>query len=193
MVMVSAGPPIPNVRVKVTDEHGKSLPDRVIGELALQSDSMLSGYYHREDATHKAVKGGWFFTGDYGYKVGDEVFVAGRKKDMIIVGGKNVYPMDLEELAMEVAGVHPGRVVAFGIFNEEAGTEDVVIVAEVETQDQHELERISDGVRQVVTRGSAVALRHVHLVGPKWLIKTSSGKTARGANKEKYLKETGQM
>jgi fatty-acyl-CoA synthase len=122
--------------------------------------------------------------------VGEQVYVAGRKKDMIIVGGKNVYPMDLEELAMQVPGVHPGRVVAFGVFNEEAGTEDVVIVAEVDTLETAELERIGDEVRQTVTRGSAVALRHVHLVDTKWLIKTSSGKTARGANKEKYLGET---
>lgn len=191
LTMVSAGSPLSNVQVKVTDEHGNPVPDRVIGELALHSDCMLTGYYHRDDATRKAIKDGWYFTGDYGYKVGEQVYVAGRKKDMIIVGGKNVYPMDLEELAMEVQGVHPGRVVAFGIFNEEAGTEDVVIVAEVETQEQAELNRISDEVRAVVTRGSAVALRHVHLVGPKWLIKTSSGKTARGANKEKYMKEIG--
>lgn len=191
LTMVSAGPPLPNVQVKVMDEHGNPLPDRVIGELALHSDCMLTGYYHRDDATRKAIKDGWYYTGDYGYKVGEQVYVAGRKKDMIIVGGKNVYPMDLEELAMEVKGVHPGRVVAFGIFNEDAGTEDVVIVAEVETQDQAELNRISDEIRAVVTRGSAIALRHVHLVGPKWLIKTSSGKTARGANKEKYMKEVG--
>ncbi len=191
VVMVSAGPALPNVRVKVTDEHGNTLPDRVIGELALQSDCMLTGYYHRPDATHKALKDGWYFTGDYGYMVGEQVYVAGRKKDMIIVGGKNVYPMDLEELAMEVPGVHPGRTVAFGIFNEEAGTEDVVIVAEVDTEDQAERDRIADGIRQVVTRGSAIALRYVHLVGPKWLIKTSSGKTARGANKEKFMKEIG--
>ncbi len=189
VVMVSAGPSLPNVKVKVADEHGNTLPDRVIGELALQSDCMLTGYYHRPDATHKAMKDGWYFTGDYGYKVGEQVYVAGRKKDMIIVGGKNVYPMDLEELAMEVPGVHPGRTVAFGIFNEEAGTEDVVIVAEVDSEDQAERDRIADNIRQVVTRGSAIALRYVHLVGPKWLIKTSSGKTARSANKEKFMKE----
>ncbi len=191
VIMVSAGPALPNVKVKVTDEHGHSVEDRVIGELALQSDCMLTGYYHRPDATHKAMKDGWYFTGDYGYKVGEQVYVAGRKKDMIIVGGKNVYPMDLEELAMEVPGVHPGRTVAFGIYNEEAGTEDVVIVAEVDTEDQAERDRIADGIRAVVTRGSAIALRYVHLVGPKWLIKTSSGKTARGANKEKFMKELG--
>ena len=188
--MVSAGKPIRNVKVKVVDEHGHDLPDRSIGELVLQSDSMLTEYYHRPDATEKALKNGWYYTGDYGYKVGEEVFVAGRKKDMIIVGGKNVYPMDLEELAMEVPGVHPGRVVAFGVFNETAGTEDVVIVAEVESEDQNERDAIGDAIRQTVTRGSAVALRHVYLVDSRWLIKTSSGKTARGANKEKYLKET---
>jgi len=191
--MVSAGRPIRNVEVKVVDEKGNDLPDRHIGELILRSDSMLTGYYHREDATEKAIKNGWYYTGDYGYKVGEEVFVAGRKKEMIIVGGKNVYPMDLEELAMEVPGVHAGRVVAFGVFNERAGTEDVVIVAEVDTDDQEERDAIGDAIRLTVTRGSAVALRHVYLVGAKWLIKTSSGKNARTANKEKYLKETSSL
>lgn len=190
ITMVSAGRPIRNVEVKVMDEQGRELPDRHIGELALRSDSMLTEYYHRPDATEKAIKNGWYFTGDFGYKVGEEVFVAGRKKEMIIVGGKNVYPMDLEELAMEVPGVHPGRVVAFGVFNETAGTEDVVIVAEVDTENQEERDKIGDAIRQTVTRGSAIALRHVYLVDPRWLIKTSSGKNARNANKEKYLKET---
>jgi acyl-CoA synthetase (AMP-forming)/AMP-acid ligase II len=189
--MLSAGKPLPNVQVKVLDEHHHEVPDRSIGELALHSDCMLSGYYHRPDATEKAFHEGWYLTGDYGYKVGEEVFVAGRKKDMIIVGGKNVYPMDLEELTMEVKGVHAGRVVAFGIFNETAGTEDVVIVAEVDTEDEAEREKIGDAIRQTVTRGSAVALRYVHLVNSRWLIKTSSGKTARGANKEKFLQEMG--
>jgi fatty-acyl-CoA synthase len=188
--MVSAGRPIRKVKVKVVDEHGQNLTERQIGEIVLQSDSMLTEYYHRADATEKALKNGWYFTGDYGYMVGEEVFVAGRKKELIIVAGKNVYPMDLEELAMEVPGVHAGRVVAFGVYNETAGTEDVVIVAEVDTEDQDERDAIGDTIRQTVTRGSAVALRHVYLVGAKWLIKTSSGKNARTANKEKYLKET---
>lgn len=188
--MVSAGRPIRNVSVKVVDEGGNNLPDRHIGELVLQSDSMLTEYYHREDATEQALRNGWYFTGDFGYKVGEEVFVAGRKKEMIIVAGKNVYPLDLEELAMEVPGVHAGRAVAFGVFNETAGTEDVILVAEVDTTDQDERDAIGDAIRQTVTRGSAVALRHVYLVDAKWLIKTSSGKNARTANKEKYLKET---
>jgi fatty-acyl-CoA synthase len=191
--MPSAGPAIEGTRVRVLDAHHKELPERAIGELALTSDCMLTEYYHRPDATEKAIKDGWYLTGDYGYMVAGEVYVCGRKKEMIIVGGKNVYPMDLEELAMTVRGVHAGRVSAFGIFNEQAGTEDVVIVAEVEADDAAERERIGDEIRQAVTRGSAIALRHVHLVGPRWLVKTSSGKNARLQNKDKYMKEMGLM
>ncbi len=114
--MVSAGRPIANVEVKVVDPQGNPLPERAIGELALRSNCMLSGYYHRPDATEKAFRDGWYLTGDYGYLAGGEVFVTGRKKDLIIVGGKNIYPQDIEALAMNVPGIHPGRAVAFGIF-----------------------------------------------------------------------------
>jgi len=189
--MLSAGRPLPNTQVRILDEQHHVLPDRVVGEVALHSDCMLSEYYHRPDATEKAFAEGWYLTGDYGYTVGEQVFVAGRKKEIIIVGGKNVYPMDLEELAMQVPGVHAGRVVAFGLFNESTGTEEVVLVAEVDTADAQEREHIADAIRQTVTTGSAVALRYVHLVEKKWLIKTSSGKNARLANKEKFMREMG--
>ena len=189
--MLSAGKPLSNTEVCILDEHHHEVADRVIGEVALRSNCMLSEYYHRPDATEKAFHKGWYLTGDFGYKADGQLYVAGRKKELIIVGGKNIYPMDLEELAMEVPGVHAGRVVAFGIFNETAGTEDVVLVAEVDTQDPAERDRISDAIRAAVTRGSAVALRYVHLVDKKWLIKTSSGKNARLANKEKFMKEIG--
>jgi len=95
----------------------------------------------------------------------------------------------LESLTYEVSGVHAGRSVAFGIFNDEAGTEDVVIIAEVQSEDTVEQEKIADAIRQHVTKNSAIALRYVKVVGPKWILKTSSGKTARSANKEKFLKE----
>ncbi len=189
MKMMSSGRPLENVKVKVLDERRNELPERVIGEVALQSDCMLTGYYHRDDATQQAVHDGWYLTGDYGFISDGEVFVSGRKKDMIIVGGKNVYPQDLESLTYEVPGVHPGRSVAFGIFDEEQGTEEVVIIAEVDSDDLDQHSRVADAIRQYVTKNSAIALRHVKVVGPKWILKTSSGKTARTANKEKFLRE----
>jgi fatty-acyl-CoA synthase len=187
--MLSAGKPILNVKVCILDENGNSIQDRLIGEIAIKSNCMLTGYYNKPDLSQKSFINGWYLTGDLGYKVSEEVFITGRKKDLIIVGGKNVYPQDIEQLAMEVPGVHQGRVVAFGIFNEEMGTEEVEVIAEVNLEEPEKLELISDQIRQAVTRGSAISLRQVLLVKNKWLIKTSSGKVARSANKEKYLKE----
>jgi acyl-coenzyme A synthetase/AMP-(fatty) acid ligase len=91
---------------------------------------------------------------------------------------------------MQADGVHPGRVAAFGVYNEDGGTEDVVLVAEVDTQDAAQRAAISAAVRDAVTRGSAVAPREVYIVDRGWLVKTSSGKTARAANRDRYLAET---
>jgi fatty-acyl-CoA synthase len=183
--MVSCGPPIWGTQVCAFDAAGAALPERKEGELAVQSNCMLTGYYHRPDATAETMRDGWFLTGDYGYLAGGEVYVTGRKKDLIITGGRNVYPQDIELLAGEIEGVHPGRVVAFGVFDENTGTEEVVLVAEVDEEADDRL-RIADNIRRRVTQGSAVALRQVHLVERGWLVKTSSGKIARGANREKW-------
>ncbi len=186
---VSSGQPLPNVSVRILDEQRRDLPEGHIGEIAIQSNCMLSEYYHRPDATAQAFHEGFYLTGDLGYIHEGEVFVTGRKKDLIIVGGKNVYPQDLEQLASEVPGVHPGRVAAFGVFNEALGTEDVVIVAETDTDDEDARAVIAEAIRDHLTRNSDVAVRTVYLVPPRWLIKTSSGKVARSANREKYLRE----
>lgn len=189
--MMSSGRPISSTEVRVLGGRGEAIGEHQVGEIALRSNCMLTGYYHRPDADAKAFRDGWFLTGDLGYLANGELYVWGRKKDVIIVGGKNVYPQDLEALAYEVEGVHPGRAVAFGVFDDEAGTEDVVIVAEIDTLTETDRASVADLIREHVTKHSAIALRHVEVVGPKWIQKTSSGKTARSANREKYLKEFG--
>ncbi len=190
ITMLSTGKPIPNVSVRVIDDNGNTLDEREVGEVLVKSDCLFEGYYNRADITEKSFLEGWFKTGDYGYIADGELYITGRKKDLIIVGGKNIYPQDLEAIAMEVEGIHPGRVVAFGIFNEISGTEDVVIVAESNKDAVADKERIGNAIKEKVTRNSAIALRHVLIVDEKWLIKTSSGKIARSANKEKYINLT---
>jgi fatty-acyl-CoA synthase len=191
--MLSAGKPIDNTRVRIVDAQGNDLPERYLGEIAIQSDCMLTGYFHRPDLTEQAFNQGWYLTGDLGYVADGEVYVTGRKKDLIIVGGKNIYPQDLERLVDGVTGIHPGRVVAFGVFNEDTGTEDVVIVAEVENTDGEVnalAERniqIANDIRLRVNQGSDIALRQIELVPRNWLLKTSSGKIARNANRDKWL------
>ena len=100
-----------------------------------------------------------------------------------------MYPQDLEALTYEVPGVQAGRTVAFGMYNDEEGTEDVVIIAEVHSEDSVEQQKIADAIRSHVTKNSAIALRYVKAVDSKWILKTSSGKTARAANKAKFLAE----
>lgn len=194
LTMLSAGKPIEGVDVRVVDTNGLDMPPGRVGEIALKSDFMLSGYFHRPDLTAEAFRGEWYLTGDLGFIQDGELYVAGRKKDLIIVGGKNIHPQDIENLVMSVAGVHPGRVAAFGVFDEEAGTEEVAVVAEVDdfnARSEEDLQALADEIRRMVTRSTAVALRRVRLVGPRWLVKTSSGKTARAANRAKYLREEG--
>jgi acyl-CoA synthetase (AMP-forming)/AMP-acid ligase II len=192
LALMSSGSPLPNVQVKVIGPQGKFLDDRQIGEIVLKSDCMLTGYYNRPEETSRAFQDGWYLTGDLGYLSAGELFVTGRKKDMIIVGGKNVYPQDLEALTYDIPGVHAGRSVAFGLYDRELGTEEVVIISEADSEDPSEQQKIADAIRRHVTRNSAIALRQVKVVGPRWIIKTSSGKTARAANREKYLKEFGE-
>ena len=187
--MVSNGRPIENTRVKIISEKNLELPERHVGQIAVKSNCMLTGYYHRPDETEKTMLDGWFKTGDLGYLADGELYISGRKKDMIIVGGKNIYPQDIEYLSMQVKGVHQGRVVAFGVINEKIGTEEVVVVAEIEAEMMRENDQIKEQIRKTIAQNSAITLKDAYVVQPKWLIKTSSGKIARTANREKYLKE----
>jgi acyl-CoA synthetase (AMP-forming)/AMP-acid ligase II len=147
---------------------------------------MLTGYFNRPDITEESFHGDWYMTGDLGYRVGEELYVSGRKKDLIIVGGKNIYPQDIEGLAGDVEGVHPGRVVAFGVYSEQVGSEEVVVIAESDVEDPEERKNVANSIRQSVTKGSDIALRYVEVVDRDWLIKTSSGKIARSTNRDKY-------
>ena len=189
VTMVSCGTPIHNTEIRIVDANRRDLPERRIGEVALRSDCMLTGYYHRDDATAQAMQDGWYFTGDLGYIADGELYITGRKKDLIIVGGKNIYPQDIEHILNDIPGVHPGRTVAFGVLNESLGTEDIAVVCEVETDDPAERDRITKEIRTRIAQTTDVMAHYVHLVEAGWLIKTSSGKIARAANRQKFLEE----
>ncbi len=188
-VLVSCGPTIPGTEARVVDDDGDPLPDRAVGQIAIRSNCLMTGYYKRPDL--QPFDGdGWFLTGDMGYVAGGEVYVAGRRKDLIINAGKNVYPADIEAIVNEVPGVKAGRAVAFGVADEREGTELVAVVAEVATRDEDERREIGRAIRREVARRATVTVSYVHLVGPRWLLKTSSGKLARDANRDKWRRET---
>lgn len=188
-VRVSCGPPIPGTEVRVLDDNGRPLPDRRVGQLAIRSDCLLTGYYRRDDL-HPFTADGWFLTGDRGYVAEGEVYVVGRSKDLIINAGKNIYPADIEAIVNEVPGVHAGRAVAFGVADAREGTELVAVVAETRAGDADARAALARAIRAAVAHSAGVTVSYVHLVGPRWLLKTSSGKIARAANRDKWRRET---
>jgi len=149
---------------------------------------MLSGYYKRPDL--QPFQDGWYRTGDMGYIADGDVYIVGRLKDLIINAGKNIYPQDIEAIVNTVPGVHVGRAVAFGVFDEREGTELIGVVAEVDVDNPIERKHIAQQIRQAVAKQSMITVSYVHLVNERWLIKTSSGKIARAANRDKWLAET---
>ena len=187
LILVSCGPPIAGTAVHIVDKNGRPQPERTVGEFAIQSDYMLTEYYKRDDL--RPFHNGWFLTGDRGYMADGEVYVIGRSKDLIINAGKNIYPQDIEAIVNKVPGVHAGRAVVFGVPDEREGTELIAVVAEVNNADPAKRKTINKAIRQTVARQSMVNISYVTLVDDRWLIKTSSGKIARAANREKWLAE----
>ncbi len=184
---VSCGPTIPGTEIQVIDSAGQPLPERTVGELVVRSDCMLREYYRRPDL--QPFTQGWYHTGDLGYLAGGEVYVIGRSKDLIINAGKNIFPQDLEAIVNTVPGIHAGRAVVFGVWDEREGTELVAVIAEVDSAAAVERQQVGRGLREAVSKAAGVSLGYVHLVEAGWLIKTSSGKIARNANREKWLRE----
>lgn len=184
---VACGPPIPHTDLLILDDDGRPCPDRHVGQIAIRSDCLLAGYYRRPDL-QPFTADGWFLTGDRGYVAGGEVYVIGRSKDLIINAGKNIYPGDIEAVVNDIPGIRAGRAVAFGVADEREGTELIAVVAETTAEGEGRAD-LARAIRAEVVRQTAVTVSYVHLVGPRWLLKTSSGKIARAANREKWLRE----
>lgn len=187
---VSSGRCLPENRVRIVGQHGQDLPARSVGEILIQSDSMLTGYHNRPDLTAQAVRDGWYWSGDLGFLLNEELFVIGRKKDLIIIAGKNIYPQDVEAIICSHPAVHDGRAVAFGIYNNDIGTEDLVAVAEV--TDERDLENaaaIERTSKAAIAAELGIGLRTLYLKPPRWIVKSTAGKPARSTTREKLIKE----
>jgi long-chain acyl-CoA synthetase len=124
----SIGTPIDGVDMKVVSEEGEDLPAGEVGEIAIRGHNVMKGYWRRPDATAEAVRDGWFHTGDLA-KVDDEgyFYIVDRKKDMIIRGGYNVYPREIEEVLYEHPAVAEAAVI--GMPHPELGEEVAAVVA----------------------------------------------------------------
>lgn len=181
--LVSCGRPFPGHEVRIADEGDRPLREREVGEIQLRGPSVMTRYHREPGLTEDALRNGWLRTGDLGYLADGELFVCGRRKELIIVHGRNYYPQDLEWAAGGVAGVRRGSVVAFGL-NPVGGPEQVVIVAE--TKGRVDADRVRAGIRRVVQESCGLTVHDVAIVPRGSLPKTTSGKLQRARVKERY-------
>ncbi len=185
---VGVGFAVPGHEVQVVDATGQPVPERHQGTVWFRGPSSFKGYYRRPEATAEVQReGGWVDTGDLGYLADGELFIAGRVKDLIIKGGRNYYPHEIEEAAATVTGIRQGCVAAFAVRDDAAGTEQIVVVAETRERDALAREMLTGRVIEAVTSRVGVPPDRVVLVAPGAVPKTSSGKIQRRESKRLFL------
>ncbi len=184
-VSVAIGRCLPRCAVEIRDERRLPLPDRHVGAVWLRSNSLFAGYRGDPAATNRVLVDGWLDTGDRGYLADGDLHFVARDKDVVVVGGEKYAPHDIESVINRVPGVREGCAVVFGVLNEERGTEDLAAV--VETRDDGDaLPALREAIRVAVARTIGLGLRHVLLVPPGGVEKTTSGKLARRATRARY-------
>jgi acyl-CoA synthetase (AMP-forming)/AMP-acid ligase II len=191
-VYVGSGRALRGMEIRiVAPGTGVSCAEGVPGEIHLRTPSLFRGYWGSGGLRTNSFSGdGWYNTGDYGFLDGEELFVIGRYKDVIIVAGQNVFPEDVELAANTVEGVYPGRVVAFGVANEQQQTESVIVIAELRGEfDPVRKRAVERAIYQTVLTSIGIAPRQVAVVPERWIVKSTAGKISRTETRARFMAE----
>lgn len=189
LTCVSVGHALPRHEIRVVDEKGVTLNEGVLGEIEIRGPSLMQGYYKNKKATDEVMRpGGWLRTGDLGYQNDGELYVTGRFKEMIIKGGKNYFPQDIEVAASAIKGVRVGCSAAFGLWNSERGTEDLILVCETRIpENDPAYGDLKTQIKRKVSQDTGTSPDRIVLVAPGAVPKTSSGKIQRGLTRKRYV------
>ena len=185
---VSSGSPLPGHQIRVVDQAGHELPERREGQLEFCGPSTTSGYYRDADNTRKLFHQDWLDSGDLAYIANGEIYITGRIKDIIIRGGRNIYPHELEDAIGNTPGIRTGRVAVFGSMDTRTQTERLIVLAETRSKDAAERENMRTGINTLATDLVGAPPDEVILAPPGTILKTSSGKIRRAASRELFEK-----
>ncbi|HVB87171.1 MAG TPA: AMP-binding protein [Candidatus Dormibacteraeota bacterium] len=185
---VGAGKPLRDVEVRIVANGERDAGEREEGQLWFRSAGAMRGYYRNPEATQQVMRGdGWLDSGDLAYVADGEIFITGRVKDIIIKGGRKLYPHEIEDVSGRVAGVRTGCVVAFGAPDARSGTERLVVAAEVRRGESAGAQKIVAEITRVVNDAMGAPPDLVELLPPQSIPKTSSGKLRRSETRRLYL------
>jgi len=184
--LVACGHPLPGYQIRVIDPHGRELPERREGEIEFNGPSATRGYYQNPKASRKLFHGDWLTTGDRGYIAGGEIYLTSRSKELIIRGGRNIYPYEAEEAVGNIDGIRKGCVAMFGTSDPVSSTEKVVIVAESRVHPSGSEPDLRQEVFAKVTDLLGMPPDDVVICAPHSVLKTSSGKIRRDAIRQRY-------
>jgi fatty-acyl-CoA synthase len=182
----SVGPPLPGMTVWVVDEDGNHLPERRIGEIVVQSPSLMRGYFANGEATRQAIGDGRLHTGDLGYLADGNLHLTGRRKELILVGGRSYYPADVEQALSGVDGVRMDRAVAIGVEDPERATEKLVVLVETDRTEAAGRSELRMNIRRALLSAN-YPIGEVVLLKPKSIQSTLTGKLRRVDCKTRYL------
>ena len=187
----ACGQPIPGHQIRIVDDQGRELPDRQEGRLEFQGPSATSGYYRNPEATRTLFPHGdaWLNSGDRAYLAGGDVYLTGRVKDLIIRGGRNLYPYELEQAVGEIPGIRKGCVAVFASPDPATGSERLVVVAETRATEAEALAHLRQRIQSAGVDLLGTPPDEVVLVPPHSVLKTSSGKIRRTAIRDLYERQ----
>jgi acyl carrier protein len=191
MSFVSSGMPLQGHEVRIVDSLGRELPERHQGRLEFRGPSATSGYYRLPGKSAELVRDGWLDSSDLAYIANGNIFITGRVKDIIIKGGRNIYPEEIEEAIGSLEGIRKGCVAVFATPDARAGSERLVIVAETRSTDDKVRAQLEQAARDCATDILGMPADEIVIAPPHAVPKTSSGKIRRATTRELY--ETGKL
>jgi len=173
--------------IRIVDDDDRELPERQEGRLQFRGPSCTSGYYRNPDATRQLFHNDWLDSGDRAYQAAGEVYLTGRVKDLIIKGGRNFYPYELEQAVGILDGVRQGCVAVFASTAAD-GAERLVVAAEI--RQNADTDDLQQQIRSAGVDLLGLPPDDILLVPPRTVLKTSSGKIRRTAMRELYERGT---
>ena len=183
---VGCGKPLPGHQIRIVDPRGRELPEREEGQLQFTGPSSSSGYYRNPEQTRMLFDGKWLNTGDLAYIAAGEIYLTGRQKDVIIRGGRNIYPHELEEVVGNIDGIRKGCTAAFAAHQRDGSSERLVVLTESRRTGGEEHARLQNKIKAVTVDLLGLAPDDIIIGAPGTVLKTSSGKIRRSACRQLY-------